>query len=37
VIEVKDYRSSYGRKERALGNGYDELHIKAEAYAKAPR
>lgn len=34
VIEVKDYWSSYGRKERALGNGYDELHIKAEAHAK---
>jgi len=34
VIVVKDHWSSYGRKERALGNGYDELHIKPEAHAK---
>ncbi|MFP5319484.1 MAG: hypothetical protein ACLGI2_14480 [Acidimicrobiia bacterium] len=34
VIEVKDYWHSYGRKERALGNGYDELHVKPEAHAK---
>lgn len=34
VIEVKDYWHSYGRKERALGNGYDQLHVKPEVHAK---
>ena len=33
VIEVKDHYSSYGRKERALGNGYEQLAIKPEAHA----
>lgn len=34
VIEVKDYYSSYGRKERPLGHGYDHIPVKPEIHAK---
>jgi ParB family chromosome partitioning protein len=33
IIEV-DYFQTYGRKERPLGNGYDQLRIKPEVHAK---
>ena len=36
VIEIKDHYFSYGRKERQLGNGYDQLRIKPDVHAGQP-
>ena len=36
VIEIKEHYFSDGRKERQLGNGYDQLRIKPDFQAGQP-